>query len=53
LDIKCLNISIKKAERKIKEGNIMENDLKNKAIILKNILTEYANENNIEIKLEK
>jgi hypothetical protein len=31
----------------------MENDLKNKAIILKNILAEYANENNIEIKLEK
>jgi hypothetical protein len=53
LDIKCLNISIKKAERKIKKENIMENDLKNKAIILKNILTEYANKNNIEIKIEK
>jgi hypothetical protein len=53
LDIKCLTISIKEAERKIKKKNIIENDLKNKAIILKNILAEYANENNIEIKLEK
>jgi hypothetical protein len=53
LDIKCLNILIKNTERKIKKENIMENDLKNRAIILKNILTEYANENNLKIKLEK
>ena len=31
----------------------MENDLRNKANILKNILSEYAEKNNIEIKLQK
>jgi hypothetical protein len=53
LDIKYLNDSIRKAENKIKKENIMENDLKNKANILKNILSEYAEKNNIEIKLQK
>jgi hypothetical protein len=53
LDIKYLNASMKKAESKIKKENIMENDLKNKAKILKNILSEYAEKNNIEIKLQK
>ena len=53
LDINYLNASIKEAESKIKMENIMEDDKKNKAKILKDILTKYANENNIEIKLDK
>ena len=53
LDINCLNDSIKKVESKIKNENIMENDLRNKANILKNILSECAEKNNIEIKLQR
>jgi hypothetical protein len=53
LDIKRLNASIKKAENKTKEENILEKDYKNKANILKKIISEYAEENNIEIKLVK
>jgi hypothetical protein len=53
LDIKGLNASIKKAENKIKEENILGKDYKNKANILKKIISEYAQENHIEIKLVK
>ena len=44
LDIKCLNKSLAEAENKMRKENISDGDLKNKAKILKSILSEYANE---------
>jgi hypothetical protein len=53
LDIKCLNKSLLEAENKIREKNILENDFKSKAKILKSIFSKYANEKNIDLKLRK
>jgi hypothetical protein len=53
LDIKVLNTLIKESKIKIQNGNISEKDYKNKANILKDIVSKYARENNIELKLIK
>ncbi len=53
IDVKSLNKILIQAEKQIKIENIPDNDLKRKTKILKSILTEYAEANNIELKLQK
>ncbi|MDR2580959.1 MAG: DUF3795 domain-containing protein [Fibromonadaceae bacterium] len=53
LDIKCLNKSLAEAENEMRKENISDGDLKSKARILKSVLLEYANEQNIELTLQK
>ena len=53
LTVKSLEESIKKAEPQIKKESIAENDYKNKARILKAIISECAQKNNIELRLIK
>ena len=42
-----------KAEQEIKEHSIDKADLKNKAKVLKEVLAQFANEENVELKLRK
>jgi len=49
LDLTCLRSSLDKATQKIKTDNIKQNDVKNKAKILKAILTEIALKERVEI----
>jgi hypothetical protein len=53
LDIKFLNKSLLQAEHKIREENILKNDFKSRAKILKGVFLEYANKKNIDLKLRK
>lgn len=53
LSLKSLNESLSKADQAIKEKLVDKADLKGKAKILKEILTQFADEENEELRLRK
>ena len=53
LDIKCLNKSLIEAEKKMQKEKMSADDFKGKTKVLKGILSEYADKNNVELKLRK
>ncbi len=53
LSLKSLNESLVKADREIKEKSFGKEDLKGKAKILKEILSQFAEEENEELRLRK
>ena len=53
LDIQSLNNAIARTENEINAQQIAKDDLRTKSRILREVLTEYAQEKNIELKLQK
>ncbi|MEW6228493.1 MAG: DUF3795 domain-containing protein [Bacillota bacterium] len=53
LSLKSLNETLVKAEQKIREKSISKDDMKSKARILKEILNQFARDENEELKLRK
>ena len=53
LSLKSLNESLLKADKEIKEKSVGKEDLKGKAKILKEILNQFADEENEELRLRK
>lgn len=53
LSLKSLNESLLKADKEIEEKSVGKEDLKSRAKILKEILTQLASEENEELKLRK
>ena len=53
LSLKSLNESLLKADKEIEEKSVGKDDLKSRAKILKEILTQLAGEENEELKLRK
>lgn len=53
LSVESLNKTLIKAEQELKEHSISMDDLKSKAKIIKVILDQFANEENVELRLRK
>jgi hypothetical protein len=53
ISLEGLNKALLIAEQEVKEQAIRKDDLKSKAKILKDILAQFADEENIELKLQK
>lgn len=53
LSFKSLNESLLKADKEIKDKSVGKEDLKGKAKILKEILNQFAGEENVELRLRK